>query len=165
MIGFDIDGTLTSMEKMIEVFNRETGKLLTLEDIKEYRLAINYGISNEEERRIWELFEGEIVSESTLNKQVVNLYHELSKSQPLVIITARKEKYREATINWLTRNNILYNHIEFGHDDKAEAFKRNNIEIFYDDRYENVLAMNAVGGKGILVNQPYNKHYDYHNRV
>lgn len=165
MIGFDIDGTLTTLDKTVEVFNRETGKLLTPADITDYFIANNYGITQAEERYLWATHEYEINQGSLPNERIVNLFKQLAEHHPLTIITARPESMREVTYDWLHRYKIPYTKVLFGNYDKAEAFKLCKIKEFYDDRYENVLTLDNLGGSGILVNQPYNLHYDYERRI
>lgn len=161
MIGFDIDGTLTTLEKTVEIFNRETGKILTMEDIKHYAIGLNYGISVEDELRIWKNHEKEMNKFSLPNERVVNHYKDLSKLQPLVIITAREESMREITLDWLKKHELVYSDIFFGDHDKTMALKKFGVHVFYDANYSNVLAMNKLGGTGILINQPYNKELNY----
>ena len=54
----------------------------------------------------------------------------------IILITARNQKYRELTINWLQKYSIKYNELYF-EKDKAPLAKRKNIKVFVEDNQDN----------------------------
>lgn len=170
-IGVDIDGTLTTMEVIVDVFNRETGKELRIEDIVEYDVGKCYGISKEEANSIWGNYTGEIVEKSRV---IGNLEEFMGKwefyggrESEIVIVTARPIEYRDITEEWLRRYGIEYSELYLGYSRKLEAVLRYNLSVFVDDRAETIKEIDKFGRgcKGYLVDQPYNRWYQTERRI
>jgi len=63
-IGVDIDGTLTTLDIIVDIFNRETGKDLQTNNITQYDVGLCYGLSKEDSGKIWRDFTGEMIERS-----------------------------------------------------------------------------------------------------
>ena len=174
-VGIDIDGTLTTMDMVVTIFNRETGKNLTAEDLYEYDVGNVYGISKERTIEIWknhshEMFKRHLCIwdiEDFMNKW---RYHNTSKSYPneIVIVTAREEIYREVTESWLRANRINYDEIHFGYHKKIDAVWEHCLDVLVDDKADNIQDIDrneALDCEGYVVDRPYNRWYGTRNRI
>lgn len=174
-VGIDIDGTITTMDIIIDVFNRETGKELTLEDLKYYDVGKCYGIDKEESKRIWKNYTVEIVKRSI---PIWNLQDFMygwerygitgKKRNEIIIVTARPEEYKEETILWLKNNKVDFDEIYFGYDKKIDAVGEYFLDIFIDDKADNIKDIEEsehIECEAFLVDQPYNRYYPAKNRI
>lgn len=174
-IGIDIDGTITTMDIMIDIFNRETGKVLSKDDITEYNIGLCYGLSEEESGLIWKEFTKELVTRSI---PIWNIYDFMdrwkkygvtgSKENEIIIVTARPEKYEELTLGWLNNNKIDFDEAHFGYDRKIDAVRELGLDVFVDDKVDNIRDIDGDSSLecvGYIADQPYNRCYQTENRV
>jgi len=84
----------------------------------------------------WKIFQDpKLLIEDKPIKQTIYLLQLLvSRSDWIIIVTARKEKLREVTQKWLLKNHIYYNELYMRPDDD----NRPDVE-FKEDLYENCL--------------------------
>lgn len=174
-IGIDIDGTITTMDIVVDIFNRETGKNLGIEDLTIYDVGDIYGLSKEEAGRIWGTYTKELVDRSIPIWDIKEFmrgwetYGTKGKEiNEIVIVTARPIEYKEVTINWLKRNKIRYDEIYFGYNKKIDAVRELFLDVFIDDKADNIKDIDEsehLGCVGYVADQPYNRWYDTKNRV
>ncbi|ARK29363.1 5' nucleotidase, NT5C type [Halalkalibacter krulwichiae] len=158
-MGLDIDGTITCPTTFIPYLNKHFKKSLTLEDITEYDLTSVLGIS---EKQFWEWMgenEGIIYEEAELAKGAETTLHEWTKSHDLIYITARRNHLADVTTKWFTQKSIPYDHIELvGKHDKIEAVKNHKLDIFFEDKHDNAVAIaEEFNIPVILMDTPYNR--------
>lgn len=174
-VGIDIDGTITTMDIMLDIFNRETGKVLTKDDITEYDIGLCYGLSKEDSGRIWVNYTKELVERSI---PIWNIYEFIegwkryktvgSKENEIVIVTARPEEYEKHTLEWLKMNKIHFDEAHFGYDRKIDAVRKLGLDVFIDDKEDNIRDIDNeidLGCIGYIADQPYNRNYKTKNRV
>lgn len=168
VIAYDLDGTLFSLKKTVQVFNRETNTNKKICDIKEYSFAKVYGISSNEEVNIWKNFSSEIIAGSTVNERLVLNLIEEAKENDIIIVTARDKVYRNLNRDILKHYNIPFTDIVDNVFDKYESLKKINAHKFYDDRGELIEELSKTdlvdNCELILVDAPYNQKIPFQNR-
>lgn len=110
-------------------------------------------------KKNWHLFNEEAVESSPI-ECVVSLVNSFAITHKVIIMTGRKEQWREHTIRWLEKNHIEYEelHMRNNNDDrKVHLVKKDmldrlrhkyNFEIAIDD-YEEIIEM--FKDEGLLV--------------
>lgn len=174
-IGIDIDGTLTTLDAMVNVFNRETNKKLSVNDITQYDIGTCYGLSLEESKEVWNKHEREIYTRSL---PIWNLHEFIKywrqygqmgkKENEIFIVTARDKKYEEVTKSWLKFNHVDYDDIYLGYEHKVDAVRQHLLDVFVDDKVENIRDIDNspyLECRAYLVDKPYNREYKTQNRV
>ncbi|WP_062046343.1 hypothetical protein [Bacillus sp. JCM 19034] len=158
-MGFDIDGTITDPNTFIPYLNKHFKKKLTLDDIVEYDLTSVLGITEEQ---FWEWmgqFEGTIYSEAPIAIDAERILHEWNQHHDLIYITARRKHLSNITHNWFEEKALPFDYIELvGKHDKLEAIKKHQIEIFFEDKHDNAVAIaEEFNIPVILMDTPYNR--------
>lgn len=174
-IGLDLDGTLTTMDSIIDVFNRETGKKLTADDYRVYHLGEVYGMTNDELRTVWGQYEYEIYDRAL---PIWNLHAFMDKwrkyqtkdkkGNKIYIVTSRPEKQRGVTEQWLKRNHIKYDGLFMGYHTKLTAVVEHGLDVVVDDKAEHIQLIDKepmVDCEAFLVDRPYNRWYQTEKRV
>lgn len=174
-IGIDIDGTLTTMDIIVNIFNRETGKELTTEDLTVYNVGKCYGLNSDAAKNIWKNHSEEIFNRHLCIWDVEDFLeywekYKTSKKEKndIYIVTARDEKFRGVTENWLKRNGIKYTELLMGYDPKINAVRENFLDVMVDDKADNIQEIdrdNWLECEAFVVDRPYNKWYGTQNRV
>ena len=162
-LGIDIDGVLTDegpdhnsiwQQKMNEFFERE----ITLKEYT-YDLKKAYELNEQElnqfiQEKIEEIYSS-VKAVDKAREILAELYRE---GHRLILITARSEKHRSLTENWLKKNNIPYHELHHEYK-KAPLAAEKNISLFIDDKKENALEIAAKNIPVILVSKYHN--YDF----
>ncbi len=144
-IGIDIDGVITAEgDDQNNIWQKELSKyvgynLKRKKDAFDFREAydlpektINNFINNKIEQ---------IYRNAKPAPYVKNVLNNLKKNNfTLFIITARKDKYKDLTSNWLKKYNIPYDFL-YHQEDKAAIALNKNIEIFAEDNLENAISL------------------------
>jgi len=87
------------------------------------------------------------------------LIEKLKKDNTIYILTARHSHYRDVTISWLNKHNLIYDKIFLNHYNdwragpqyKAEIIQREGIDVLIDDTPEIIDYVNRnTGCKAIL---------------
>lgn len=74
----------------------------------------------------------------------------------IILITARNNKFRKLTENWLRKHSIPYNEL-IHEENKAPLAKKIKIDIFIEDNKDNIIQLNKYGIAVIIMDR-------YHNR-
>jgi uncharacterized HAD superfamily protein len=158
-LGLDIDGTVTCPSTFVPYLNESFGKSISLEDIKEYNLVPLIGISEKEFWKWMDENEARIYSNSPLSKYAKETIRRLDEEFELFYISARRDHLAEITYEWFNTNAIPYRHIELvGKHDKIDAVKEHQVELFFEDNYENACAISEhCNIPVILFDTPYNR--------
>lgn len=142
-IGIDIDDTIS---ETYESFFTYAQKYI-LEDLKRnieisdngmiehsYHYADMTKLSQEENTQFLEKYLVPVFNETKpkalADKYINKLQEDKNK---IIIITSRREKYRDLTENWLKKYNINYDRLIMNCENKKESIEENNIDIFIDD--------------------------------
>lgn len=158
-LGIDIDGTVTCPTTFVPFINESFNKNITLDDIKEYNLIPLIGISEKEFWQWMDQNESRIYSESplaTFAKKTISGWH---NQHELIYISARRNHLLDITYDWFSKHNIPFNHIELvGKHDKIEKVNEHNIDIFFEDNYDNACSISEGCNIPVLLfDTPYNR--------
>lgn len=168
VIAYDMDGTLFSLKKAVQVFNRETNQNKKIKDIYDYSFATVFNIEKSVESLIWSSFSSEIIAESTVNQKLVDHLQIEAETNDILIVTARSKVYRKLNQIVLDKNHIPYTDIIDDVFDKYESLKNIKAKKFYDDRGELIESLVKTDLTNhcdlVLIDAPYNQSINYNNR-
>lgn len=133
----DMDNTLTRvdviLDRMANVFKKD---IVSAEDLKSFRLAKAFGVTEEQEKIFWENYGYEAIEKSEPNKQVIESIFDniITKKDNIYIITARPESQRIITENWVNRFQIPHSEIILtGSHSKLHHIENLLIDTIIDD--------------------------------
>lgn len=147
IIGVDVDGVLTKLEKYQisegeKYFNRPP---VNTAGYKVYEI---FGLAKEDDKRFWR---DNIFSYATYDSVQEGSDKVLKKLKEdghiIYIVTARTytrentqrgEKMRTVLINWLKDNGIVYDKIIFSEEDKTEICKQLKLDVMVEDCVSNI---------------------------
>jgi uncharacterized HAD superfamily protein len=164
VLGFDLDGTIFSIKKAIEVTNRKLGIDIDIHFMTQTDFDLIYYATMDEESQ------NEIIKGSRPNvKMTEYLSNEHLAGSEIILITARNVKYAQATIKELTDSGIYFDKIYFT-SRKLDLVFSEEIDMFFDDKAETIAEIvNAdIRTYGVLVSAPYNRDssvYDFRFKV
>src|SRR5699024_986873 len=175
-VGIDIDGTLTTMDIIVDVFNRETGKNLTTDDLIVYDVGECYGLSKDAAVGVWKNHSYEMFKRHLSIWDIEDFmdtwenYKTMGKKEKneIILVTARGEEYREVTEDWLRMNDIKYDELHMGYNKKIDAVREHFLDVMVDDKADNIRDIDResyLGCEAFVVDRPYNKWYGTKNRV
>lgn len=179
IIGIDIDGTLNMpldiIRSVVEGWFYDNG--LSLSDRK-----VNYHLENiqnmfsltdEEKTEINDIVFPMMVNTAKVMPNAASVVNILRKEYQIWIITARDENYGVKhhhnasysgtemmydTKEWLAKNNIGYDNIQFGASDKYQFCKDHNVSVMIDDSPTNIVPFIHRNYPVIAMEHPYNKY-------
>jgi len=86
--------------------------------------------------------------------------------EPVVYITSRRANLAEATHKWLFENNNYPVAPLVFANDKLDACREYNLDVFIDDKYETFIHLNKNGVLCYLFDAPHNRKYNVgHKRI
>lgn len=137
-IAFDIDDTLTRFSKQKELLEREFNIRVPEEGYGTYCFGESIGITKKQEVEFWDKHLVELIEDVEPNgvyEEIMSAFLPFKKSEySVLIITARDERYRAATINWLNKNDIKFDSlIMTAGASKCDLIKSMNINYFVED--------------------------------
>lgn len=105
-IAFDLDEVLASFQAgWIEFNNLNYGTSLKYEDITTYSYEKIMNLPGEEVfRRIFELYDSEIIKNLAPTEGAVAVVRALSGKHELYVLTSRPDEIRAITVNWTTKH-------------------------------------------------------------
>ncbi|SFA42210.1 hypothetical protein SAMN05216169_100591 [Anoxybacillus pushchinoensis] len=157
--GIDIDGTVTCPSTFIPYLNESFQKNLTLDDITDYDLVPFLDTTEEKLNEWMEQYEPIIYSEAPLANGALEVINSWKDKYELYYISARGRHLYDITEKWFRKHGVHYHHIDLvGSHDKIEAVKKYNIDIFFEDKYDNAcnIAQQCLIPV-ILFDTPYNR--------
>ena len=157
--GIDIDGTVTCPSTFIPYLNESFQKNLTLDDITDYDLVPFLDTTEEELNEWMERYEPIIYSEAPLAHGALEVINSWRDKYELYYISARGRHLYDITEKWFQKHGVHYHHIDLvGSHDKIEAVKKYNIDIFFEDKYDNACDIaEQCHIPVILFDTPYNR--------
>lgn len=103
--------------------------------------------------------------------EIIKKLHD--EGNKIVIITGRYkttenseigEQMRNDTVNWLNKNNIIYDEIYYAHCPKIKEVKENNIDIMIEDSPSTILELAKIT-KVLCYDNRYNRDLECSNMV
>lgn len=159
-IGIDIDDTITNTTTKLNEYFEKFGFDKKNDDF------CNYSDEQlETYRELLEKYIDLVLDECIVKDKCVNVIDELkSKGNEIYIITARSNRYSknvyEITVNYLRRNNIKFDKIFFGFENKKDICLSNKIDYMIDDNINVYSSLVETSTKPILFGKDLNKEFD-----
>ncbi len=142
-IGIDLDGTLTDFNSYIISCGKKYGKKhfnnSKLINKNAYEISDIFNWNENEVKEFKEYIRTELRMKIKPRKNASRFLKFLHKNNfQIYIVTSRKESDLENCINntklWLSNNHLYYDKLLIGNSDKLSECKKNNIDIFIDDK-------------------------------
>lgn len=167
VIGIDIDDTVAKFTEEVEKIAEQYDKSLRKNGIINESSWITkgkYDWSETEIKKFEDFAFEEIIEKLEVKEDAVKYINKLkAEGNNIIFITKRSELYYktpyESTKKWLDKNKFNYDKIIINADDKAPICKKENVNIFIDDRHSICLDVQASGVKSIMYLSKYNKKY------
>lgn len=145
-IGIDIDNTITSTRKLLMEYcikyNDEVVKRNLPLNKKGFATFNFFEWTTEEEMTFCYRFLEEVVLDAQIKEKAQEVIQKLKKDNYIYIITSRKKPHFSEpytiTKKFLDDNNILYDELVVGCEDKLSFCRENNIDIMIDDEPQNI---------------------------
>lgn len=159
-IGLDIDGVIADLhDKLLEIARKYTN--IPEDEKQEYKLRDMNGVSRDVENRVFEeLFKTHQIEDVPVVPgavEIINSWYDLGHK--IILLTARAKHWKEQTEKWLNNIGLKYDQLVFD-DNKGEQAQQMGIDIFIDDKPENVLDLQAHDVEALLFEQPWNQDMD-----
>lgn len=158
-IGIDIDDTITNTTEKISEYMEKLG-ISTKDDFCNYtdKELENY---NELLVKYMEL----VLSTCTLKDNCVKVINNLKKKgHKIYIITARTNKFSKNIYNitkcFLDSNNILYDELLFGYEDKRDICIEKELDYMIDDNINVYNSLLDTKVRPVLFSKKQNKEFD-----
>ena len=150
-IGIDIDDTISETFETLLPYSQK----YTIEDLKrQSNISIDGDCTNHlyienangwndiETRNFWERYYGDILKNVNIKKFAPEVINKLKQNgHNIYLITARwdipNSDIKKITEKWLADNNIVYDRMFMGAEEKLKLVKENNVDIFIDDSFNN----------------------------
>jgi uncharacterized HAD superfamily protein len=166
-LGLDIDGCINNFSTLIyeyaAIFNEKYG-IDKKPDLSDYLIERYFGWSQYMNNEFWTLYYRQALSTtaplpgaaqtiSLLKRNGVHIY----------LITARAEKYREITTNWLNQHNIKFDKLIMSKE-KAIQCLENKIDLMIEDEPGNCEAI-AKQIPVLCMSYKYNEHLSARDNI
>ncbi|WP_066385544.1 5' nucleotidase, NT5C type [Neobacillus mesonae] len=157
--GIDIDGTVTCPTSLIPFINKAFDMNITYEEITQYDLTPFVNVPSDEFARWFSENEPMIYQGSPIASGAKKALDKWKRAHELFFISARGPHLLDVTKQWFIDHNLTFHHIELiGSHDKVETTKKHNIDIFFEDKHDNAVAIHEECRiPVILFNTPYNQ--------
>ena len=165
-ICIDLDDTIWEFHKpFFEFYNSIKGTSFTYEDYFIYSLGDFFGISREEEIKLFEDYESTPnFSKPLFLEGFIDSLDFLVENFEIHFVTARHEGIKKETEEILKENFDFDFHVFFTRDlnhneikTKAKYCLENEIKLIIEDKLETVEECVLNGMKGILIDRPWNQ--------
>ncbi len=157
-ICIDIDGTVTEPGDWLPLANYYFKKELEAKDITIYEIYRLLEIEEEEYNRFYEQYGEWTHKEAKIRSDVKDVINKWYDKYMIHFITAREERMRAVTLEWLEKNQIPMDSITLlGNTNKVQQAKIAGCDIFIEDRYENAIQLAEAGFEVLLIDCGYNK--------
>ena len=160
-IGIDIDDTITNTQDKIDEIAKNIENMEIYDRSKHWfyeRYNCSLEVYDKFLRKHIENFMNNVSIKKDANYYINKLHDE---GNEIYIITFRSMCYSknvpDITKEYLNRYNIKYDKLIFNSKDKANICLENNIDIMVDDSTENILDIENIGVKTIVMDNEYNK--------
>lgn len=172
-IGIDFDEVIAdSFNCILDLINSRTGKSHKKEEFSDYNWNNVFGISREECINLVDEFHENhnIMDIKPIDRCVESINYLLKEKCKLHIITARPEKYRQKTNDWVKHYfnneiNIIHSGSYYNLGNKADICKKLEIELMLEDSGETAFECAKNDIYAILFDKPWNKNHRHEKIV
>ncbi|GHH97015.1 5' nucleotidase, NT5C type [Neobacillus kokaensis] len=157
--GIDIDGTVTCPTSLIPFINKAFNMNITYEEINQYDLTPFVNVSSDVFASWFSENEPIIYQGSPIAAGAKKALNKWKNVHELFFISARGPHLLEVTEKWFIDHGLTFDHIELiGSHDKIETAKKHNIDIFFEDKHDNAVAIHEECHiPVVLFDTPYNQ--------
>nr|WP_106779934.1 hypothetical protein [Lysinibacillus timonensis] len=159
--GIDIDGTVTTADTLIPHINKQYNTNIVLDDVVEYDFlsAFPHPVDRNEFSQWFKENEAYMYSVSQIANDAQLILQNWHPLFELYYISARSNEVYDVTEKWFSANDVPYHHIELiGSHDKLQAAKQFNIQVFFEDKHDNAVAIaEELKIPVLLFDTPYNR--------
>ncbi|MEL7654898.1 MAG: hypothetical protein AAGU75_03205, partial [Bacillota bacterium] len=142
----DIDGTVTEPYYWLERANQYFGKQLKPEDITAYEIHKTLGVEEDDYNEFYDLYGKLLHKESEARFGASEIIKRLYHNHKIHFVTAREEKMREVSIEWLARHEMPMDSISLlGSHYKVDKAKELKSDLFIEDCYNNAIQIAKAG--------------------
>ncbi|KRF13676.1 5' nucleotidase, NT5C type [Paenibacillus sp. Soil787] len=157
-IGVDLDNTiLDGTSSHLHYYNLASGLSLTADDVNDFYIYRLYGWSPEERDEVFRQYGHDIHWNSQPYPMAIEALGQLIQDHQVSFITARPEKFRTVTTDWLKLYKFMYHNITFT-ENKLQACTDLKIDVLIDDAPHYAEEFAYQNKPVILYDQPYNRH-------
>lgn len=157
-ICIDIDGTITEPYYWLERANQYFNTKVKPKDVTTYEIEEILGVPRSEYDSFYMKFGEQIHRETLIRFGAKEVITKLHIDHQIHFVTARAEKMREVSFNWLVKHQVpLHSITLLGSHDKVNQARLLEADLFIEDRYENALQLAEAGFEVVLVDCTYNK--------
>ncbi|AGL01585.1 5' nucleotidase, NT5C type [Desulfoscipio gibsoniae] len=158
-IGIDIDGVIANtFPLLVRELNNFFNKNLSYDEIIDYDIGKVYNIEREQLVEFAQLKQDLLLDGPAPVPNALECINNLRYKAFVALISARMEKSRQRTENWLQRHGFYWDElILLGNHDKAETCVKLELDFFIEDRLDNALQVGARGIPVLLLDAPYNR--------
>lgn len=157
-ICIDIDGTVTEPYYWLGFANQYFNKNVKPKEVTQYEIEGILGVTREDYERFYDIYGEAMHRESAIRTGAFEAISRLYGGNNIHFVTARQERMRNVSLEWLKGYKIPMNSISFlGSHDKINKAKELSSDIFVEDRYENAISLSQAGFEVLLIDCSYNK--------
>lgn len=154
----DIDGTVTEPYYWLNRANRYFDRQLKPEDVSVYEIHRVLDVGEDDYNEFYDLYGKLLHKESKARFGASQMIRRLYQSHNIHFVTAREEKMRETSIEWLDRHQMPMDSIWLlGSHYKVEKARELKSDLFMEDNYNNALQLAQAGFEVLLIDCSYNR--------
>lgn len=166
IIGFDLDDTLTCSINNLASINQVLNTNYKLADMRDYDTIYAGDTDRDGRDDFWDLVMPTFVKQAKVSERSLKMLMQLLPGyDEVVIITAREERYKEDTLEWLKNAGLPFEPTQViltsGYD-KMKAIRDTGCNTFVEDRMETLDKVHQEFPfvETVLVQQPWNEDLD-----
>lgn len=158
-IGVDIDGVLAdSLPLWISELNRYFNKNKRVKEIHLYDICQTYEITEQDLGEFLKRRGRYLMSRPSPVQGASHYLNVIKNSHEIYIVTARSERYRQETREWLKNHSLPYDELLLlGSHDKIRPCLESNLKLLVEDTLEIGAQVSAAGVPVLLLDAPYNQ--------
>lgn len=157
-IGIDIDDTITNTTEMMMKYINKSG--IAIDSSEDY---CNFKVEQlDKYRDLLEKYIEPVLTNVSVKKDCVSVISKLKEEgNTIYIITARSNRYSDniynITVDYLNKNNIIYDKLLFGYENKRDVCLKEKIDYMIDDNINVYDSLVGTSTKPILFSKGNNR--------
>lgn len=159
-VGIDIDGVIADFNLLLREIASQYIPVVN-EDDSAYKIKdLEHGTQEVQDKVMEEVYEDHRIPEASTIKGAVEKINEIyDKGYNVIILTARQNHWYDQTEEWLKKIGLKYHKLVHDSDKGPRAVKE-GIDVFIDDKPENVRDLIEHGINAYVFDQPWNQGED-----
>lgn len=154
----DIDGTVTEPYYWLKKANEYFQKNVKPKDVTDYDIHKILKVTDEDYLKFYNHYACQIHGEAKPRFGANKMIRRLHQSNNIHFVTAREEKFRDVSIEWLERNGFSMDSIALlGTHNKVNKAVELQSDFFVEDSHANAIQLAAAGFDVILIDCNYNR--------